>query len=274
MLGTDLQNALQGHELVPTDVAGECRKLDITDTNQVMQLIGDVRPDLVIHSAAYTDVDGCQRDPERAHLVNGFGTWNVAAACSRHDVAIAYISTDFVFDGEKGEPYTEYDVPNPISQYGASKLAGEMHILGLCSRHYIFRTAWLYGVHGKNFPRVILNAAKSGRDIRVVGDQFGSPTFTVDLASKISEVIGSPLYGIYHITNSGMCSWYEFAKKTLELAGINGVEIKSISAEEWPSPTKRPRFSALRHYSLELQGKDDLRPWEDALREFTSRPEI
>ena len=270
MLGTDLQSALSCHDLVPTDIVEGCLNLDIANTAQVMRVVGETRPDLVLHTAAYTDVDGCERDPDKAYRINALGTWNLAAACAAMDIAIGYISTDFVFDGEKGEPYTEYDSPSPLSHYGASKLAGELHVRSLCPKHFIFRTAWLYGVHGKSFPRMILNAAKAGKDLRVVGDQFGSPTFTVDLASKIGQVIETPLYGTYHVTNSGTCSWYDFAKKTLSLAGINNVEVKSIKGEEWPSPTKRPRLSTLRHYALELQGKDDLRPWESALEEFIS----
>lgn len=270
MLGTDLRSALSLHEVVPTDVADGFLRLDITDTAEVMQVIRDVKPDLVLHTAAYTDVDGCQRDPDKAFRVNALGTWNIAAACASENVSVGYISTDFIFDGEKGEPYTEYDSPNPLSHYGASKLAGETHVRGLCAKHFIFRTAWLYGMHGKSFPRIILNAARSGKDIRVVSDQFGSPTFTMDLASKIKDVIETPLYGTYHVTNSGTCSWYDFARKALALAGIDDVEVQAIKAEDWPSPTRRPRLSTLRHYSLELQGNDDLRPWDAALEEFIS----
>jgi len=272
MLGTDLQKMLRSeHDLIPTDVTGDVRFLDVTDTERVIETILDARPDVVIHAAAHTDVDGCERDPHVAYRVNALGTWNVAAACVRADSALVYISTDFVFDGEKGEPYTEYDMPRPISHYGASKLAGEKHVASLCLRHFIVRTAWLYGEHGKNFPLAILNSAKSKKELRVVADHVSSPTFTMDLAGALLGLIGSPLYGIYHVTNKGSCSWYEFAKQTLALAGIRDIEIKPIKAEEWPSPTRRPKYSVLRHYALELQGRDDLRPWEDALADFMSR---
>lgn len=274
MLGTDLCKAFSSCEVICTDVVDGFMNLDITDTAQVLQVIRGSSPDLVIHTAAYTDVDGCQRDPDKAFRVNAFGTWNLAAACASANVAMGYISTDFVFDGEKGEPYTEYDCTNPLSHYGASKLAGELHVKSICQKHFIFRTAWLYGVHGKSFPRIIVNAARAGKDLKVVGDQFGSPTFTVDLAAKVREVIESPLYGTYHVTNSGSCSWYEFAKKTLSLAGINNVEVQSIRGEDWPSPTRRPKLSTLRHYALELQGTDDLRPWESALEEFMSAAQL
>jgi len=272
MLGTDLQKALRGeHDLVLTDVVGDVQFLDITDTSAVMSAVGESRPDAVIHSAAYTDVDGCERDPDKAYLVNGLGTWNVATACREHDAALVYVSTDFVFDGKKGEPYTEYDGTNPLGHYGASKLAGEKHVRELCPRHYIARTAWLYGEHGKNFPYTIMNAAKTRKELKVVADQIGSPTFTADLAATIRDLIGSPLYGTYHVTNKGSCSWCDFAKEILRLAGINDVDVQPIKAEEWPSPTKRPKYSVLRHYSLELQGRDNLRSWQDALADFISR---
>lgn len=271
MLGHDLQEALSGHELIPSDVTGGLRSLDITDTDQVMSTIADVKPDIVVHPAAWTDVDGCERDPDKAFRVNGFGTWNIAAACARNDAAVVYVSTDFVFDGEKGSPYTEYDAVNPLSHYGASKLAGETHVRTVCPRHHIVRTSWLYGIHGKSFPRSMINLSKTRKEISVVADQTGSPTFTVDLAQTIRDLVESPLYGTYHVTNKGACSWYEFAARTLALAGINDVEVKPIEAEEWPSPTRRPRNSVMRHYALELQGCDNLRPWEDALADFVSR---
>lgn len=268
MLGADLRKAFDAHELISTDLAGDVRRLDITDTEQVVSTLDECRPDLVIHAAAYTDVDGCERDPDRAFRVNALGTWNVATACRLTDAAVVYISTDFVFDGEKGEPYTEYDPVNPISHYGASKLAGEQHVRALCPKHYVVRTAWLYGEHGKNFPISILNAAKSGKELKVVADQIGSPTFTADLAAAVRDIVQSPLYGTYHVTNKGSCSWYEFAKRILSLSGMNDIEVKPIKSDEWPTPTRRPKFSVLRHYALELQGKDDLRPWDAALDDF------
>ncbi|MHB0912265.1 MAG: dTDP-4-dehydrorhamnose reductase [Armatimonadota bacterium] len=271
MLGHDLVEALSGHELVTTDVAGDYRRMDITDSEAVLDTIGEVRPDLVIHSAAYTDVDGCSANPDLAFKVNAAGTWNVAAACAEHGAAMVYVSTDFVFDGEKGSPYTEYDTPNPVSAYGASKYAGEVHVRTLVPRHYIVRTAWLYGLHGKSFPRTMVRVAREGKPLRVVADQVGSPTCTVDLAETIRRLIETPLYGTYHVTNSGSCSWHEFAVRTLALAGITGVEVQPIDSDEWPTPTKRPKYSVLRHYSLELQGRDDLRSWEEALADFTAR---
>ena len=275
MLGADLQEALsQKHQLVLTDITGDVIPLDITDEKQVTGTIAKHRPDLVIHAAAYTDVDGCERDPDKAFLVNAEGTHNVALACELSDAAMVYISTDFVFDGEKGAPYTEQDTPNPINQYGASKLAGEKYVQELCPRHFIVRTAWLYGIHGKSFPRTMINTARAGKPLSVIADQVGSPTFTADLAAAICELIKSPIYGTYHITNKGSCSWFEFAKKTLSFAGMNDVEIKPITSEEWPSPTKRPKYSVLSHHALEILGQDNMRTWEEALHDFVSRLDL
>lgn len=271
MLGADLLAEFAAHELIATDVTGDYRHLDITDAEQVMRTIAEVKPDAVIHAAAYTDVDGCERDPDKAFRVNAFGTMHVAEACARNDAALVYVSTDFVFDGEKSEPYVESDAVNPIGHYGASKLAGETHARTICPGHFIVRTAWLYGIHGKSFPRTMLDLAGTRREISVVADQVGSPTFTVDLARAVRDLMTGPPYGTYHITNKGSCSWYEFAVKTLELAGISGVEVKPIGADEWPSPTRRPKYSVLRHYALERQGRDNLRRWEDALQDFVSR---
>lgn len=269
MLGNDLRKALGAdHELILTDVVGDVVPMDITNTADVMNTISASRPDVVIHAAAYTDVDGCEREPDKAYRVNGVGTWNIATACRENDAAMVYVSTDFVFDGEKTEPYTEYDRTNPLGHYGGSKLAGERHVRELCPRHFITRTAWLYGEHGKNFPYTIMNASKTRKELKVVADQIGSPTSTVDLAATIKDLISSPMYGTYHVTNSGSCSWYEFAKEILRIAGITDVEVKPILAEDWPSPTKRPKYSVLRRYSLELQGRDNLRPWQEALKEF------
>lgn len=280
MLGTDVCNAIAGrHEVTATDVigdcdwldVGECERLDITDTQETMDVIAAAEPELVVHCAAYTDVDGCERDPDKAYRINTLGTWNVAAACESAGAMLLYISTDFVFDGEKAEDYDEFDTPNPISQYGRSKWAGEQLIRNTCPRHYIFRTAWLYGERGKSFVTTILKAAAEGKHLRVVSDQTGSPTYTKDLAEAIASQVGSPLYGIYHVTNRGRCSWYELAVKAVQLAGLKGVYITPIAAHEWPTPTRRPKNSALRRLSLEMQGRDTMRPWEEALSEFVEK---
>ncbi|MCE5198422.1 dTDP-4-dehydrorhamnose reductase [bacterium] len=258
------------HHVIPTDVLPECEVLNIADTNSVFEVINRVRPEMVIHCAAMTDVDGCERDPDSAYKINAIGTWNIACACASVDASIAYVSTDYVFDGEKGEPYTEFDTPNPISVYGASKLAGEQAVRELCRKYYIVRTSWLFAPHGKNFPLSILRAAETNKQLRIVADQFGCPTYAKDLAAFLVHLVGSPLSGVYHFSNSGCCSWYDFAKGILGEAGKTDVEVLPIKSEDWPTPTRRPMFSVLRHYRMELLGRDGARPWQDAVAEFIS----
>ncbi len=277
MLGIDLCVELEtaGHSVIRAD-AGVREGMtvpawvhvDVTNTKEIEECVLYHQPDAVIHAAAYTDVDGCERNPDLAFRVNGLGTWNLAAVCGAHRITLVYISTDFVFDGTKETPYTEFDTPNPISHYGASKLAGERYVTQLCPRHFIVRTSWLFGIHGKSFPDTILRKAASQLEIGVVCDQFGSPTYVPDLSRTLVGLLESPLYGTYHVTNAGHCNWFEFARKAVELAGLKNVEVKPMPAETWPSPTKRPAYSVLRHYALELQGKDNLPPWPQALTLF------
>jgi dTDP-4-dehydrorhamnose reductase len=270
MLGREMLARLAcEHDVVGVDIGD----FDITDFAAAEAAISAAAPDLVCHCAAYTDVDGCERDPVRAFRINGLGAWNVSAACSAAGATLIYISTDFVFDGEKSEPYTEYDAPRPLGAYGASKLAGERHVRELVPRHFVVRTAWLYAAHGRNFVLSILRKAKelaASADepiLRVVADQVGSPTLAGDLADAIARhIVDSRLYGTYHITNSGSCSWAELAAEALRLAG-SGARVEPISSRDWPSPTRRPAYSVLRRLSLELQGRDDLRPWQAALAE-------
>ena len=278
MLGTDARRILaaQGHEVVPTDVGpaatGDIRPLDITDGAAVRALFAETNPDVVFHGAAYTNVDGCERDPDLAHKVNALGTWIVASAAEEVGAALVAISTDFVFDGTKGAAYTEFDAPNPISHYGASKLAGENLARAACRRCYIVRTSWLYGVGGKNFPYTVINLAKTKPELPIVADQFGTPTYTVDLVEAISEIIQTPLYGVYHVSNRGETSWEGFARAILAKTNVSHVPVRPITSGEYAqmfgSPTRRPAYSVLRHYALELMGWDTLRPWEDALDAF------
>jgi dTDP-4-dehydrorhamnose reductase len=276
MLGRLVCSTLEPkHQVIPTDVLEGCEYLDIADTAGVFDAINRFHPEMVIHCAAMTDVDGCERDPDRAHLINAVGTWSLACACASIDCPIAYVSTDYVFDGEKGAPYTEFDPVNPMSAYGASKLAGEMAVRELCRKHYVVRTSWVFAPHGKNFALTILNiadariaAGETDKPLTVVADQIGSPTYAKDLAEFLASLVGSPLYGVYHFTNAGSCSWYEFASKILETAGKTQVKVTPIKSEEWPTPTRRPKYSVLRHYKMELLGRDSARGWQDAVREF------
>lgn len=278
MLGTDARPILaaQGHQVIATDVGptavGDIRPLDITDGAAVRALFAETNPDLVLHGAAYTNVDGCERDPDLAHKVNALGTWTVASAADQIGAALVAISTDFVFDGAKGAAYTEFDAPNPISHYGASKLAGENLARAACRRCYIVRTSWLYGVGGKNFPYTVINLAKTKPELPIVADQFGTPTYTVDLMEAIAGIIQTPLYGVYHVSNRGKTSWEGFARAILAKTNSAQVPVQPITSDEYArmfgSPTRRPTYSVLRHYALELMGRDTLRPWEDALDAF------
>lgn len=281
MLGVDLCGLFEseGHEVVRTDAAAsrtqaktpEWEVLDITDSGAVRHSLLEHQPDVVIHAAALTDVDGCERDPEKAYHVNGFGTWNVAAVCGAHNITMTYISTDFVFDGEKRSPYTEFCQVNPVSHYGGSKLAGERLVAQLCRRHFIIRTAWLFGVFGKSFPGTILDLSRTRATLPVVTDEVGSPTYTLDLAAAALSILSTELYGTYHVTNAGQCSRYEMACRTLELAGVTSMQLQTITRDQYSSPTRRPAYSVLRRLALEMQGRDNLPPWQNALERYVAR---
>ena len=278
MLGTDARRIFTelGHHVFPTDVGPAAVNgivpLDITDAHAVRTLFAELQPDLVFHGAAYTNVDDCERDPDLAYKVNALGTWAVASAAEAVGAALVAISTDFVFDGAKTLPYTEFDTPNPLSHYAASKLAGENLARSSCRRCYVVRTSWLYGVHGKNFPYTILNLAKTKPELPIVADQFGTPTYSVDLVNAITDIISTGLYGVYHVSNKGQASWEEFARVILAKTGQAHVPVTPITSDDYAqrfgSPTKRPAYSVLRRYALELMGRDTLRPWEDALDAF------
>ncbi len=271
MLGSLVCKALEDkHTVIATDIVDGCELLNIADTGSVFDVINRTQPEMVIHCAAMTDVDGCEREPDAAHKINAVGTWNLACACASIDCPIAYVSTDYVFDGEKGSSYTEFDSPNPLSAYGASKLAGERAIQSISPKHFIVRTSWLFAPHGKNFAISILKAAETRPELKIVADQFGSPTYAKDLAEFLAGLVGSPLFGVYHFTNSGSCSWHEFASAILNAAGKTQVKTIPIKSEEWPTPTRRPVYSVLRHYRMELLGRDNARPWEEAVAEFVS----
>jgi len=266
MLGSDLCELLaREHEVRGVDIEG----FDVTEPAAVSEALAARRPEAVVHCAAWTDVDGCERDPARAFLHNGWGTWNVARAAAEVGATLVYLSTDFVFDGAKGEPYTEFDVPNPLSVYGASKLAGEEAVRSLVPRHYVVRSAWLFGARGRNFVRAILEGAADRDEMPVVADQFGSPTYTRDLARGLADIIlsGRVVPGTYHLANSGVCSWAELAGEALRLAG-RPTRVKPIPAAEWPSPAPRPAYSALRSRRLELQGVRGLRNWKESLASY------
>jgi dTDP-4-dehydrorhamnose reductase len=260
-LGRNLQEALQEHDLFLIDLP----EYDVTDVG-IISTIADFEPELVIHAAAMTDVDGCELDPDAAYKVNALGTKNVALACQRCGASLLYISTDYVFDGTKEEPYLEFDEPNPTSVYARSKLAGEDFVRHLLNRFYIVRTAWLYAQGGNNFVNKILELSQERSELSIVTSEVGSPTYAPDLAEAIARLIEHPLYGIYHLVNEGSCSRYEFAQRILELAGRSDFPLYPI--ETYERPAKVPRHAVLRNFCAATQLGITLRPWEEGLRAF------
>jgi len=276
MLGVDLYRILRdSYEIEGLDIknfpstsfsAPSLHKGDIINLPGLKAVFLKLNPDFVIHTAAYTDVDGCEKDPHGAHRVNALGTRNIALICQKKNIPLVYVSTDFVFDGKKNYPYTELDEPHPLNVYGRSKLAGENHIRSLLERYFIVRTSWLYGRYGKNFVETILKLCQEKQEITVVGDQVGCPTYTKDLAQNMKNLLSSSSYGIYHIANSGSCSWYHFAREILKLSGMRGVKVKPITSKELNRPALRPQFSVLK--SSGGGAEDNMRPWEEALKEY------
>ncbi len=264
MLGHDLVDILSKENEISTTTI---HTLDITDIEKTIDTVKDIKPEVVVHAAAFTDVNGSETNQDLAYKVNGIGTRNVAVACKESDSALVYICTDYVFDGEKGSSYYEYDQTNPLSVYGKTKLLGETYIRDILSKFYIVRTSWLYGYHGPNFITTMLQLAKTNDSLSVVNDQIGSPTYTVDLANAISQLIKKPSYGIYHITNSGECSWYEYAREIFEIAGVE-IEVKPVTTKEYPQPAARPKYSVLENYNWRMEGFTPLRSYKEALREY------
>ena len=264
MLGHDLQEVLNDkHELILTT----SKTLDITDKNQVLKVICENNPDVVINSAAYTDVDGCEDNHDFAYSVNGDGVRNLALACKEIDCPLVHISTDYVFNGKNNRPWVEDDEIDPINVYGKSKLEGEEAILEILDKYFIVRTAWLYGVNGRNFPKTMLELAKNHSEITVVYDEVGSPTYTLDLAYGISQLIETDYYGIYHLTNSESCSWCEFARYIFEVAGID-VKVIPVTASEFARPAPRPSYSVLENKNWIDNGFKPLRSYKEAIKEY------
>ncbi len=264
MLGKDLQRVFAGDDLV----ALKRDDLDITNLNESLKTIKRLQPDILIHSAAYTDVDNSELEPEQAYAVNGLGTRNIAMSCEEVKCPVMYISSDYVFDGTRSEPYNEWDPVNPVNQYGLSKLMGENFVKSLTSRYYIVRTSWLYGSNGHNFVDTIKRLLTEKDEIDVVDDQRGSPTYTYDLAIALKDLAGRG-YGTYHVTNSSNCSWYEFAVEIARLSGSSTI-VKPTTSDKFKRPAKRPAFSILGNTMLKLEGVNELRHWKDALKEYMS----
>lgn len=262
MLGFAVKKVFSDIEIVEFPYEG----LDVTVLDDTVRKIKDAAPDFLIHAAAFTDVDRCESEPEKAYLVNGIGARNIAMACEDIKCPVVYISSDYVFDGGKGAPYDEWDDPNPVNIYGLSKLMGERFVTMLTNRFYIVRTSWLFGMNGKNFVDTIIKLLSERESVEVVNDQVGCPTHTLDLARKIREITGKG-YGVYHVTNGGSCSWYDFA---VEIADRKGVKkrIIPVTSEKFRRPAGRPAFSVLGSTFLELEGLEGPGRWQDALDEY------
>jgi dTDP-4-dehydrorhamnose reductase len=266
MLGKDLLPRLVGvFTCLPI---GGRKDLDITKRDKVLAWLEEVRPALLINSAAFTDVDGCESRREWAMQVNGEGAGHLAEGCERVGARMIQISTDFVFDGQQKVPYREEAVPNPLSAYGASKLLGEKRVAERLERYLIVRTSWLYGLGGKNFVEAILGQAEKKAHLRVVSDQIGSPTYVPDLSRAILNLVNAHADGIVHVANSGECSWYDFARKILELSGRSHITVEPIASDELKRPARRPPHSVLsgeRYY--EITG-EHMRAWEAGLKDY------
>jgi len=270
-LGTDLCKVLQHLELIPLTH----KDIEISDINSVKQMFNKHKPDIIINTAAYVRVDDCETEQDKAFLINALGARNVAVVAQELGAKLVHISTDYVFGGETKPhniPYTEFDTPIPPNTYGKSKLAGEDFVRHLCQRHFIIRTSGLFGVAGSsgkggNFVETVLKPAKEQNELKVVNDQVFSPTYTGDLARKIAQLIQTEYYGIFHITDRGYCSWYEFAVEILKLAGLS-TPVVPITSEQFPQKARRPSYSVLDNYHLRLLGMDDMRTWQEALKDY------
>lgn len=257
MLGQDLCPILEDldYEVIETDI----NNLDIINELLTHKVMSNEKPDVVIHCAAYTNVDKAEEEFEQAKLINVVGTENVAKACAKNDAILVYVSTDYIFDGKKQVPYEVDDKPNPINNYGLTKFQGEEVVKKYCKDYYIARTSWLYGHHGKNFVETMI-AHKNDEILKVVNDQIGCPTWTVELANGIIKMLEEFEYGTYHICGSGQTSWYEFAKEIFEYLDIS-VNLQPCKTEDYPRPAKRPQYSAMNNHKI-------CRNWKQALHDY------
>ncbi len=264
MLGQDLL------EVLPGEVKGlDLPDIDITSLESVQEVLGRLKPRVVVNAAAYTDVDGCESNQDLAMQVNGEGVAFLAMACRGIDSRLVQISTDYVFSGGKGSPYLEDDPTGPLSVYGESKLAGELNAR-FAPDHLIVRTQWLYGLHGKNFVETMLKLAKEKDELAVVDDQIGSPTWTVDLAKAIRALIEHDCKGIYHAANSGFCSWNEFSRAIFAEAGVS-VRVNAMTTEQLGRPARRPLYSTLDCGKLAKDTGFQLQPWAEALKQYVKK---
>ena len=264
-LGYDVVKELEkrGHEAVGVDI----EEMDITDAGSVDKVIKEASVDAVVHCAAYTAVDAAEDNEDICRKVNVDGTRNIAQVCKELDIKMIYISTDYVFDGMGERPWEPEDERHPLNVYGQTKYEGELAVQELLEKYFIVRIAWVFGVNGKNFIKTMLRLAETHDKLTVVNDQFGSPTYTFDLARLLVDMVETDKYGIYHATNEGICTWYEFACEIFRQAGVE-ISVSPVSASEYPAKAKRPENSRMSKEKLTENGFEKLPSWQDALGRY------
>ena len=264
-LGHDIVNELmrRDHEAVGVDI----EEMDITDVKAVRKVIEETGAETVVHCAAYTAVDAAEDHEELCRRINAGGTENIARVCGELGLKMIYISTDYVFDGEGERPWEPDDERKPLNVYGKTKYEGELTVEKYVEKFYIVRIAWVFGVNGKNFVKTMLNLGRTQEQINVVNDQFGSPTYTFDLARLLVDMVEAEKYGRYHATNEGICTWYEFAREIFRQADID-VTVIPVLSEQLPNKAKRPHNSRMNKDKLETNGFTRLPAWQDALRRY------
>ena len=267
-LGHDLASALYGHEIHPFTR----KELDVTDFSRTRELLVDLSPEWILNTTAYHRVDDCESEPELAYGVNALAVLNLLSVANELDAVLVHISTDYVFDGAATQPYTENAMPSPLSVYANSKLSGEFLVRGMCRKHFVIRTCGLYGSAGSqgkggNFVETMIAKAKRGESIVVVNDQVVTPTYTADLAGQIARVLPLREYGLYHMTNEGFCTWYEFARAIFELSGLDA-DLSPTTSALYKAPALRPPYSVLENARLKERGLNQMRHWREALAAY------
>jgi len=267
-LGMDLMTAFGDLETVPLNHGD----IEISDMDSVSLVLSSLKPAIVVNTAAYHKVDDCEKNPERSFQVNALGALNLARISQDLKSELVHISTDYVFDGKKAQPYLETDLPHPLNVYAASKVAGEHFVAAYSERHYVVRSSGLYGhnkcrAKGRNFIDTMLALAGEGKNIRVVQDEVLTPTYTYHLALQVRDLVKTGAYGLYHATNNGSCSWYDFALEIFKNAGLQP-NVQPVSAKEFPSPIKRPSYSVLDNAALRSHGIDEMPHWKDSLEHY------
>lgn len=264
LLGTDIAKVFEKDSEVLAFGSGEC---DITKLDAVFHAVKTHKPDVVVNSAAWADVDKCEAEPDKAYLMNAIGPKNAAMVCRDYKLKLVHISTDYVFDGEKKAPYTEFDATNPVNVYGQSKLAGEEFIKGISNNYIIMRTAWLFGERRNHFVDYVVNGINNGNEIIAVKDMVSSPTYSMDVAEQVKKLIHLNQTGLFHACNKGYCSRLELVEEIMKIMKKTA-NLNVVNQSQWKKPAKRPVFSALRNYHMALINEDDMAGWRDALKRY------